>query len=88
MKPFTGLYSSKMKVLQINTSVNSGSTGRIAEDIGRLLISRNDLSYIAFARAEGKSVSSLIKIGNKAGIYGHVLRTRLLDGHGFGSYQS
>lgn len=77
-----------MKVLQINTSVNSGSTGRIAEDIGRLLISRNDLSYIAFARAEGKSVSSLIKIGNKAGIYGHVLRTRLLDGHGFGSYHA
>jgi len=77
-----------MKVLQINTGVNSGSTGRIAEDIGRLLISGGDDSYIAFARAQGKSASELIKIGNKAGIYAHVLRTRLLDGHGFGSYHA
>ena len=75
-----------MKVLQINTGVNSGSTGRIAEDIGKLLISKGDESYIASARALGNSASGQIRIGNRAGIYGHVLKSRLLDAHGFGSY--
>ena len=58
-----------MKILQINTAVNSGSTGRIAEDIGRTLISKGHESYIAFGRGNQKSNSKLIKIGNKLDFY-------------------
>lgn len=74
-----------MKVLQINTTVNSGSTGRIAEDIGSTLISEGHESYIAYGRGSQKSLSKLIKIGNKLDFYFHVLRSLFTDRHGFGS---
>ena len=74
-----------MKILQINTTVNSGSTGRIAEDIGKTLISTGHESYIAFGRGNQKSVSKLIKIGNKLDFYLHVLKSLFTDRHGFGS---
>ena len=74
-----------MKILQINTTVNSGSTGRIAEDIGKTLISRGHESFIAFGRGNQKSISKLIKIGSKLDFYLHVLRSVFTDRHGFGS---
>jgi glycosyltransferase involved in cell wall biosynthesis len=74
-----------LKILQINTTVNSGSTGRIAEDIGRMLIEKGHLSYIAYGRKANLSSSRLIKIGNKTEFFLHVLKSRLLDRHGFGS---
>lgn len=74
-----------MKILQINTTVNSGSTGRIAEDIGNVLIANGHESYIAFGRGSRPSTSHLIKIGNSFDIYNHVLQTRLFDRHGLGS---
>ena len=74
-----------MKILQINTTVNSGSTGRIAEDIGKTLISEGHESYIAFGRGNQNSVSKLIKIGSKLGFYVHVVRSLFTDRHGFGS---
>lgn len=74
-----------MKVLQINTVVNSGSTGRIAEDIGRTLISKGHESYIAFGRGNQNSVSKLIKIGSKLDFILHVVRSLFTDRHGFGS---
>ena len=74
-----------MKVLQINTVVNSGSTGRIAEDIGKLLISQGHESYIAFGRGNRPSTSSLIRIGNLGDIRSHIIKTRLFDRHGLGS---
>ena len=74
-----------MKILQINTTVNFGSTGRIAEDIGRTLISKGHESYIAFGRGNQKSVSKLIKIGSKLDFYLHVVRSLFTDRHGFGS---
>ena len=74
-----------MRILQINTVVNSGSTGRIAEDIGRTLISKGHESYIAFGRGNQKSVSKLIKIGSKLDFYLHVVRSLFTDRHGFGS---
>lgn len=73
------------KLLQINVTANSGSTGRIAEQIGQAAISHGWESYIAYGRSKGKSQSNLIKIGNKLGIYYHVLITRLFDRHGLGS---
>lgn len=74
-----------MKILQINTTVNSGSTGRIAEDIGKLLIEKGHESYIAYGRKANLSTSRLLKVGNKFDFLFHVLISRLSDRHGFGS---
>ena len=74
-----------MRILQINTTVNSGSTGRIAEDIGKTLISAGHESYIAFGRGRQKSKSNLIKIGGKLDFYLHVIRSLFTDRHGFSS---
>lgn len=77
-----------MKVLQINTTVNSGSTGRIAEDIGKILIQKGHESIIAYGRGNMPSISRKIKIGNDFDVKCHVLKTRLFDLHGFGSIKS
>ena len=72
-------------LLQINSVVNSGSTGRIAEDIGRIALDKGWESYIAYARNERPSESQLMKIGGDWDIKMHGLQTRLLDNHGFAS---
>lgn len=78
-----------MKVLQVNTTVNTGSTGRITEEIGQKLIDYGHHSYIAYSRiGPNGSSSKLIKIGNKLDQYLHGLKTRLFDLHGFGSKQA
>src|SRR5690606_32352555 len=74
-----------MRILQINTSVNSGSTGRIAEEIGQLLIGKGYKSYIAYGRTNNSSKSEVIKIGGKKDLFFHLVKTRLTDRHGFGS---
>lgn len=74
-----------MVVLQINTTINSGSTGRIAEELGKLLISSGYKSHIAYGRSKRPSESKKIKIGNKFGQFIHLINTRLLDHHGLGS---
>ena len=73
------------KLLQINTIVNSGSTGHIAEEVGQLAAERGWESYIAYGRNDRHSRLSKIKIGNKLSVYLHVIKTRLFDRHGFGS---
>lgn len=77
-----------MRILQINTTVNSGSTGRIAEDIGKVLIANGHESYIAYGRGNQTSQSKLIKIGTQKDIIFHGLKTALLDRHGFGSKEA
>lgn len=74
-----------MKVLQINSSVNTGSTGRIAEEIGQALIRSGHESWIAFGRPVRSSQSATIRIGGAAGQFLHGLQTRIFDTHGFGS---
>ncbi len=37
-----------MELSQINTMINSGSTGRIAEEIGQIAIAAGWESYIAY----------------------------------------
>lgn len=75
-----------MKILQINTTVNTGSTGRIAEEIGQTLKTYGHQSYIACRElGPNGSQSHLIKIGNQLDTYLHGLKTRILDRHGFGS---
>lgn len=72
-----------MKLLQINTTVNSGSTGRIAEEIGGFVMNQGWASYIAYGRGDRPSKSQTIKIGNKFDQAFHLLGTRLFDKHGF-----
>ncbi|MDR2491512.1 MAG: glycosyltransferase [Spirochaetaceae bacterium] len=68
-------------LLQINSVINAGSTGRIAEGIGRSALNVGWESYIAFGRNEQQSKSRKIKIGNKFDVYVHGINTRLFDRH-------
>ena len=73
------------KLLLINVSANSGSTGRIAEEIGQTAISRGDGSYFGYGRIGRESKSSLIRIGNDWDVRWHGLESLLFDNQGFGS---
>ena len=75
----------RASLLQINTIVNSGSHGRIAEELGLMVMENGWASYIAYGRKTRPSQSELIKIGNNRDIYLHGLQTRLFDRHGLGS---
>ncbi len=77
-----------MKILQINRNVNTGSTGRIAEDIGRVAKSHGYESYIAHNNNTHNSENELIKVGNSLSRHLHILSTRLFDDHGFSSRSS
>ncbi len=74
-----------MKLLQINVTANSGSTGKIAEAIGQLAISRGWESWIAYGRGKPQSESRLIRIGNDWDMRWHGFETRLFDNHGLAS---
>lgn len=74
-----------MKLLQINTTVNSGSTGRIAEEIGSLVMDKGNQSYIAAAFTNRPSRSEVMPVGSAFDRYKHGLKSRVLDQHGFGS---
>ena len=50
-----------MKVIQINSTVNKGSTGRIAEQIGKLILEKGYESIIAYGRDGNSSESKLTK---------------------------
>lgn len=68
-------------LLQISIEVNSGSVGRIAEQIGQAAMKQGWESYITYARNHLPSKSKTIKIGNKFDIYWHGINTRLFDNH-------
>ena len=74
-----------MKLLQINSVLNWGSTGRIAEEIGQMVLDKGWDSYIAYGRQYNKSKSHTLKIGNDYAVYNHGLQTRLQDNHGLSS---
>lgn len=74
-----------MKLLQINVTANSGSTGRIAEGIGIATQKAGFDSWIAYGRYANPSSSHLIKIGSKLDCYKHGLESRLFDNHGLSS---
>ena len=76
------------RLLQINTVAERGSTGKIAEQIGRLAIDCGWESWIAYGRGNPKSGSNLIRIGNDFDMMWHGLQTRLLDRHGLASKQA
>ena len=70
------------KLLQINSVVNTGSTGRIAEQLGQLAITQGWESYIAYGREARESKSQLIRIGNKNDVYLHAITSMLMDNQG------
>lgn len=72
-------------LLQINVTANWGSTGKIAEAIGRVAMKRGWKSYIAYGRYYKESKSILIKVGSKKDTYLHYLKNRVLDGEGLAS---
>lgn len=57
-----------MKLLQINVTANSGSTGRISEDIGLLAASNGWESYIGYGKRNNNSKNKVIRIGKNIGI--------------------
>lgn len=73
------------KILQINASVNTGSTGRIAEEIGQRAIAAGYESYIAYGRTARESQSNIVKIGSSLNVRWHGLVSLLFDAHGFAS---
>ncbi len=72
-----------IKIVQINTTCNWGSHGRIAEAIGDLVIAEGWESYIGYGREELESSSVKIKIGGKLNYYTHEILSRLFDRQGF-----
>jgi len=77
-----------MKLYQININANSGSHGRIAEEIGQLVISKGWESYIAYGRWSNPSKSNLFRIGNMRDEKWHALNSRIFDNHGLLSKRS
>lgn len=69
------------KVLQINTVINTGSTGRIAEEIGIKAMDNGWDSYIAYGRNDRPSRSHKIKIGTALDVKWHGVATRFFDYH-------
>lgn len=76
------------KLLQINVVANSGSTGRIAEQLGNLVQENGWKSFIAYGRWANYSNSELIHIGKKIDNLIHFSYSFLLDNHGLGSNQA
>ena len=73
------------KLLQINTSVNIGSTGHIAEQIN-ILAKRNGWDiFFAYGRRYKPSSSVAIKIGSRFNVYEHYLEHVLFDNDGLAS---
>lgn len=77
-----------MKILQINTECNMASPGRIAKDLYKLLEEHGNECAIAYGRGDAPDDIKTIKIGNSLDIYSHLLKTRVLDKQGFGSYSA
>ena len=77
-------FPNKMKkLLQINTVSNSGSTGRIAEEIGLCAMHQGWESYIAYGRGDRPSASYKFRIGSDLMMYTNAIRARLFDSEGF-----
>lgn len=73
------------KLLLINVSANSGSTGRIAEEIGQTAAARGYDCHFGYGRVGRESKAHLIRIGSNWDVKVHGLESMLFDNHGFGS---
>lgn len=76
-----------MRILQIN-SVCSGSTGRIAAGVSRVLNGGGHESLILFGRGEPARDIACERIETTLSFWGHTLYARLTDRQGFASTQA
>lgn len=74
-----------MKILQINVTLNKGSTGKIVQEIALKLNANNFESFIAFGRGDKLGNSKYFKIGGLISYFLHIAKSRLLDKQGLGS---
>lgn len=72
-------------LLQLNVTANWGSTGKIAENIGKVAQKRGWNSHIAFGRSFNPSKSNLFNMGNRWETYYHYGLYKFFDSEGFGS---
>ena len=77
-----------MKLLQINISLNTSSTGKIVRQISEMWTNDGNKSYMAFSGKfpENRDLENTIRIGFKLDFYWHALISRIFDRHGFGSH--
>lgn len=74
-----------MILFQINSIANSGSTGRIAENIAKYVQTQGWQCYTAYGRWCNPSKTHLIRIGNKLSVYFHYFLSRVFGLHGLAS---
>lgn len=72
-------------IFQINVTANSGSTGRIAEQINMMAGKSGWKTYLAYGRDVQPCQSELIHIGNMLQVYEHYAEHRLFDNDGLAS---
>ena len=72
-------------LLQINSSANASSHGKIAEAVGWLAIKQGWRSVIAYGRRMNPSKSELIHVGTSYDLREHGVESRLLDNQGLAS---
>lgn len=72
-------------ILQINVTANSGSTGKIAEQINQLAQKEGWDVYFAYGRDIQPCKSKLIHVGNRLQVYEHYAEHRLVDNDGLAS---
>lgn len=77
-----------MKILQINSVLGFGSTGRIVTDLYKLYEEAGHNCVIAFGRGEALEGYKTIKIGSNLDNYIHVAKTRIFDKHGLASVKA
>ena len=75
-------------LLQINTVVNYGSTGKIVENIGQKVIDSGWKSYVAYGRKPRDSKSNLIYIGSAWSILWHYMQRHFFDRAGLASVKA
>jgi glycosyltransferase involved in cell wall biosynthesis len=75
-------------LLQINTEINAGSHGKIAEAIGQLAMERGWESYIAYGKNPRPSQSHAYRIESTLGRKWHGIQTRLFDRCGLSSVRA
>lgn len=76
-----------MKILMINVTCGTGSTGRICTDLAEVLSEKGHEVKIAYGRDEvpEKFKKYAIRIGSDFDVNIHALKARLFDSAGFGS---
>lgn len=71
-----------MRVFQVNTVYNTGSTGRIVANLKHLLEQSGDECYAAYGRGNSTEENTCL-VSNRLDLYVHALYTRMTDKTGF-----